>query len=139
MDEIEKRLRMTADQCIDAYGNWTKDKLKGALREKLQEAVHELRKVASRLEIEIAASEREEMSSKPIPIPTHRASRRKTGQENFNDGGQNQDDETADGDFSQGQDSDGGQSRAPVTRTVRRRVPRRGPSSSKGDDEGNQE
>ena len=77
MDEIEQRLRSTADDCIRAYETWGKSKKNAESRERLQEAVHELRKVAARLEIELAASERDEMTQRHIPIPPHRASRRR--------------------------------------------------------------
>jgi hypothetical protein len=50
------------------------------------EAVHELRKVAARLEIEMAISERNEVASKPIPIPSHRANKKKDGSHQANKG-----------------------------------------------------
>ncbi|MEZ5919233.1 MAG: hypothetical protein R3D66_04815 [Alphaproteobacteria bacterium] len=79
MDEIEKRLRDAADRCIESYEVWSKKQKDAAARETLQEAIHELRKVSSRLEIELAASERQEMTQKPIPIPPHRDSRGRGG------------------------------------------------------------
>jgi len=79
MDEIQQRLRTTADACIAAYEAWSGAKKDGAVRESLMEAVHELRKVAARVEIEMAVSERDEMASRPIPIPPHRASRKQGG------------------------------------------------------------
>lgn len=79
MDEIEKRLSETAEACVKSYATWRKDPKEGTNREVLMEAVHELRKVAARLEIEIAISERDEMAAKPIPIPPHRSSRRGGG------------------------------------------------------------
>ncbi len=82
MDEIETRLRETTQECLERYQAWRTDENAGTARESLQEAVHELRKVASRLEIEIAISERNEMAQKPIPIPTHRASRRRGASDN---------------------------------------------------------
>ena len=72
MDEIETRLKESADACVKAYQNWSSQKKNFEAREKLQEATHELRKVAARLEIEIAVSERDEMTQRPIPIPPHR-------------------------------------------------------------------
>ncbi|MFA7276383.1 MAG: hypothetical protein WC043_06250 [Pseudobdellovibrionaceae bacterium] len=74
MDETQARLREAADQCIKAYDVWDKSKKNVEAREDLQEALHELRKVAARVEIEVAASEREEITQRPIPIPPHRAS-----------------------------------------------------------------
>lgn len=79
MDEIETRLKESADACIKAYQNWSSQKKNFEAREKLQEATHELRKVAARLEIEIAVSERDEMTQRPIPIPPHRSSNRRPG------------------------------------------------------------
>lgn len=76
MDEIEKRLRDATDACITSYDAWRKSPKDGGVREDLMEAVHELRKVAARLEIELAISERDEMAARPIPIPPHRSSRR---------------------------------------------------------------
>lgn len=79
MEDIQQRLRATADTCIKCYESWVKNKKDGGVRETLMEAVHELRKVAARLEIEIAVNERDEMASRPIPIPPHRASRKPGG------------------------------------------------------------
>ena len=76
-NDIEQRLRETTQACIDTYEQWSGDKYDAPKREELQEAVHELRKVASRLEIEMAAAERDEMNKKPIPMPSHRATRGK--------------------------------------------------------------
>jgi hypothetical protein len=77
MDEIKTRLRESADACYARYEGWVGNKRDGAAREALQEAIHELRKVASRLEIELAVSERDEMALKPIPIPPHRDAQRR--------------------------------------------------------------
>ncbi len=77
MDEIEKRLREGSENCYNCYETWRKNKkdIKGI--EGLQEAIHELRKIASRLEIELAISERDEMAQRPIPIPPHRDAQRR--------------------------------------------------------------
>lgn len=75
MDEIEQRLRDSADRCFKCYEAWRKDEKDTAGREALQDAVHELRKVASRVEIELAISERKEMAQRPIAIPPHRDAR----------------------------------------------------------------
>lgn len=77
MDDIEKRLRDAADNCIKHYSAWHKDKKLGADRDSLLESIHELRKVAARLEIDIAVSERTEMGARPLPIPPHRSSGRR--------------------------------------------------------------
>jgi hypothetical protein len=80
MDEIEQRLRDATDNTIKFYQGWRTQQKDGKAREDLMEAVHELRKVAARLEIEIAISERNEMAAKPIPIPPHRAARKRPGE-----------------------------------------------------------
>ncbi|MCB1556604.1 MAG: hypothetical protein KDJ15_04735 [Alphaproteobacteria bacterium] len=77
MDEIAQRLKTTSESCITSYEAWEEDRKSNDRRESLIEAVHELRKVAARLEIEIAVSERNEMASKPIPIPPHRSARKR--------------------------------------------------------------
>lgn len=80
-DEIEQRLKETTQGCIDAYETWSADKYDATKREELQDAVHELRKVASRLEIEMAVAERDEKNKQPIPHPSHRAARGKGAEE----------------------------------------------------------
>lgn len=85
MDEIEKRLRDTSDTCFTCYEAWLKNKKDPGAREALLEAVHEVRKVASRLEIELAVSERDEMTQRPIPIPPHRDAQRRPAQEMSDD------------------------------------------------------
>ncbi|HEY8190808.1 MAG TPA: hypothetical protein VIG74_00180 [Alphaproteobacteria bacterium] len=79
VDEIEKRLSDASEACIKSYAAWRTNPKEGKNREELMEAVHELRKVAARLEIGIAISERDEMAAKPIPIPPHRSSRPRGG------------------------------------------------------------
>ena len=79
MDEIEQRLKDASDACIKNYADWRGKEKDSGVRESLQESIHELRKVASRLEIEMAVSERGDLSSKPIPIPTHRSSKANKG------------------------------------------------------------
>ena len=87
MDEIEKRLRETSENCFNCYEAWQKNKKDAPARESLQEAIHDIRKVASRLEIELAISERDEMAQKPIPIPPHRDARRRTQEGAYEDEG----------------------------------------------------
>lgn len=74
MDDIQKRLKETSEACIAAYEKWAGNKKDSGASETLQEAVHELRKVAARVEIELAISERDENALKPMSIPPHRAS-----------------------------------------------------------------
>lgn len=77
MDEIEQRLRESAENCFKTYEAWRKNEKSDEARATLQDAVHELRKVASRLEIELAISERNDLAQRPIPIPPHRDARGK--------------------------------------------------------------
>jgi len=79
MSEIKDRLQETAENCVKQYEAWDAKKSDSEARENLQEAIHELRKVASRLEIEIAVSERENISNKPIAIPQHRSQSKAKG------------------------------------------------------------
>ena len=96
MDDIETRLRETSENCLKAYAVWGKAKRDPAARETMAEAVHELRKVAARLEIELGASERDEMAQRPIPVPPHRSSRPRShddGLPQFITGGYDEDDD----------------------------------------------
>ena len=70
---IQERLKETSQNCLDAFMNWEGQKKDSKAQEALHAAIHELRKVSSRLEIELAMSEREQLSSKPLPIPAHRS------------------------------------------------------------------
>ncbi len=72
-DDIQTRLKETSQNCLDAYLSWNEKKQDPKAQELLHAAIHELRKVSSRLEIELAISEREKITSKPIPIPAHRS------------------------------------------------------------------
>ncbi|PJB69506.1 MAG: hypothetical protein CO093_10320 [Alphaproteobacteria bacterium CG_4_9_14_3_um_filter_47_13] len=85
MEEIETRLKEATDVCLKCHTEWNKDQKDSKARENLMEAVHELRKVAARLEIQIAISERNEMASKPIPIPAHRSNKRQQHENNGDD------------------------------------------------------
>lgn len=87
MEDTSKRLEETYAICAKALEAWHKDKKDRDARGELQESVHELRKVASRIEIEVAVSERDEMTQKPIPIPSHRDSHKRGGNNNNDDRG----------------------------------------------------
>ena len=89
MDEIKTRLQETSENCFKAYEAWVGDKKNSALRETLQGTIHELRKVASRLEIDVAVSDRGNGSQKPMPIPSHRDSKPGGGGGNKNDAADN--------------------------------------------------
>lgn len=88
MDEIEQRLRDVSDSCVKAYLAWAGNKKDPDLREDLQDAIHEMRKISARLEIEIAVNERGDMASRPIPTPPHRSTR-KRGEEDGDNGNGN--------------------------------------------------
>lgn len=81
---VKDRLSEATANCLKAFDAWESKKKDSQIRENLREAVHELRKVAARLEISVAVSERDEITSKPIPIPSHRSSRKGGGGENGN-------------------------------------------------------
>lgn len=73
MDEVAQRLKDASDACLKAYDTWSKSQNNVEYRESLAEAVHELRKVASRLEIQMAVSERDESAAERLAIPEHKA------------------------------------------------------------------
>ncbi len=66
MSDVKERLQTSATACLETYDAWNGDKKDSTKREALQVAVHELRKVVSRLEIDIALSERDGSKGKPI-------------------------------------------------------------------------
>lgn len=103
-NNIEQRLTETSQTCLEAYTKWAQNRKDSDAREALQDAVHELRKVASRLEIEIALSERDEQTRKNIPIPSHRSHKGRKKQDQDNGQGNNNDDLP---DFIKGGDNDG--------------------------------
>lgn len=75
VDEVEGRLRETARVCLASYRGWRQTPGETSIQA-LSDAVHELRKALARIEIDMSASRREEQAIRPIPIPSHRASRR---------------------------------------------------------------
>lgn len=108
MGKIDDRLRETSNRCIKAYEEWVDKQKDTSAREELREAIHELRKVSSRLEIEMAVSERDEMAQKPIPIPPHRASRGKRGKDNDGGGDDNAGNKNADNQKKNNNNNNGG-------------------------------
>lgn len=74
VDTTEVRLRDASTQCLSVYRTWRQSPGEGSIQA-LNDAVHELRKVLARIEIDMSASRRDEQVTRPIPIPTHRASR----------------------------------------------------------------
>ncbi len=73
------RLRAAAETCIAAFEKWQNNRKDLTAREGLVEAIHDMRKVTSRVEIEMAVSERDTAVARPLPIPPHRASRPRVG------------------------------------------------------------
>jgi len=111
-DIITTRLKDTSAACATALEAWLKDKKDFKSRSELQESVHELRKVASRMEIEMAISERDEMTQKPIPIPSHRDSQKRGGDKNDNRG-------------NRAPKSEGGQTLKPRSASPRKSAPKK--------------
>jgi hypothetical protein len=76
-EEVEKpvsdRLKECAAICLASLDAWKNDQKDTEARENLMESVHELRKVASRIEIDIAMLERVNTNAKRIPIPEHKS------------------------------------------------------------------
>jgi hypothetical protein len=93
MDEIQTRLQETSQNCLKSYTEWVGKKRDHKAQEDLQAAIHELRKVASRLEIDLAVSERDQMTARHIPIPSHRSVKdgNSVEESDFEDEGQGQD------------------------------------------------
>lgn len=73
VQDIQTRLKETSQSCLEAHSAWEKDKKDQKAQEALHASIHELRKASSRLEIELAISERDQITSKPLPIPSHRS------------------------------------------------------------------
>ena len=115
-DEIAKRLKDASESCIKHYEAWRVAQKSGETREALREAIHELRKVGARLEIEMAVSERDEMAAKPIPIPPHRSSRRQHKDHSSDDSDDNK------GNVDPSGQSHGGGQRKPGGQQRRRRT-----------------
>jgi hypothetical protein len=70
---IELRLQEAAAKCLSSLDAWKKDGKDENVRESLMDAVHELRRVTSRIEIDIAMAERINTNAKSIPIPEHKS------------------------------------------------------------------
>lgn len=78
--DVKTRLQNTSEACIKAYDAWAKDKKNKDAHQTLQDAVHELRKVSSRIEIEMVSSEGSAGGKKPMPIPQNRNAAKSQGQ-----------------------------------------------------------
>ncbi|TWB21876.1 hypothetical protein FBZ89_104124 [Nitrospirillum amazonense] len=73
-EPADQRMIAAAQRSAEAYTAW-KANPEGGMQG-LTDALHELRKVIARMEIEMSASRKEEHAARPIPIPYHRAQRR---------------------------------------------------------------
>ena len=89
MGDIEKRLHDTSEHCYNCYDAWSKDEQDLNARENLQEAIHELRKVASRLDIELAVSASKQRTQPPLDIPPHRDSQSRSAEDTRGDDSNN--------------------------------------------------
>jgi hypothetical protein len=116
MEEIENRLKETTQACIKSFENWVKQDKNLESREELMEAMHEVRKVVARVEIEIAISERDRLGSRPIPIPPHRSSLKGQNGEEGDDAGFDMSEQP----MRHSQNNDGGQRRNNHSRNNRR-------------------
>ena len=87
--DVKTRLQETSALCMKAYETWVKDKKNKDAHQELQDAVHDLRKVSSRIEIEMVSSEGSSGGQKPMPIPQNRNAnkQRPQGDNNGNKGG----------------------------------------------------
>ena len=72
-EETAMRLQETAAKCLSSLNAWNKDLNNRDAREALLDSVHELRKVTSRLEIDIALNDRKATNAKPMPVPEHKS------------------------------------------------------------------
>ena len=96
MSEVKDRLKSTSEESLKQYEVWSENKKDAKAREALTEAIHELRKVASRIEIELAATERSENTQKPIAIPPHRDARKRSNNSDNNSNGNSNNDNSGD-------------------------------------------
>ncbi|MCF6296005.1 MAG: hypothetical protein L3J25_10000 [Flavobacteriaceae bacterium] len=87
MEDIQARLEETSQNCLKAYAAWVSQKKDPKAKGELHSSIHELRKVSSRLEIELAISERDSVTSKPLPIPSHRSNSKGEPGSSILDGG----------------------------------------------------
>lgn len=84
-EKTAMRLQETAAKCLSSLDAWNKDLNNFEARENLLEAVHELRKVTSRLEIDIAMNDQRAANAKTIPIPEHKSKTEKRKQKPLSD------------------------------------------------------
>lgn len=68
-EPADQRMDAAAKTCAELYRTWKANGGQGGMQA-LADALHEMRKVIARMEIEMSASRREEQ--RPIPIPGYR-------------------------------------------------------------------
>jgi transposase-like protein len=71
----DQRMAEAAQGAAEAYRRWRAGPGEVPMQS-LTDALHELRKVIARMEIEMSATRKDEHAARPIPIPTHRAAQR---------------------------------------------------------------
>jgi len=137
-DDIKTRLKSASEECQKCYEVWSGDDKNDKAREALQDAIHELRKVASRLEIELAISERDQLKQRPLPIPPHRdaKNRSRAAAENENAESERPPRRSLGGSGSQGGSSSSSSSAPNVERKPQRRTR---PAQNNDDNKGNAE
>lgn len=74
-EPADTRMTVAASRAAEAYTAWKTNPGEVGMQS-LAEALHDLRKVIARMEIEMSASRKQEHAARPIPIPYHRAQRR---------------------------------------------------------------
>lgn len=65
----DERMDIASKACAEAYRAWKDPSVPGGVQG-LTDALHELRKVIARMEIEVSASRKEE--NRPVPFPAYR-------------------------------------------------------------------
>lgn len=123
--EIKERLKTTSEACLKCYEAWDGNDKDIKAREALQEAIHELRKVASRLEIDLAISERDQMAQKPLPIPSHRDSRGGKNRGGGHKGGGNDDQDDNKGNTNNNNNNNNSGPKVEIQKKPRGRSPRK--------------
>lgn len=78
-EKTAERFANRSENFFKAYEAWEQEQLCSEKRDVLRKALHSMRKVLARVEIEMALSESKERAKNPMPIPTHRTKNKKDG------------------------------------------------------------
>ena len=70
---VEQRLQESAAACLSSLSEWKKNLKDDDAKQALLGAVHDLRKVRARLEVDVAMNDRTNTNAKHIPIPEHKS------------------------------------------------------------------